>query len=151
MGYVRSVYIEIGNNFYKQVLGVMTSELNIVHEWHTALNNGDADQLVALVHRDVEVGGPRGTTSGRQVVREWFGRANVHLDPRRFFNRKNTVVVEELGEWLSPDTGLVINSQIVATLFVVNDGLISSIMRYADLETALKEASLGESDKVQLD
>ncbi len=75
----------------------------------------------------------------------------MHLDPRSFFNRKNTVVVEELGEWLSPDTGLVIDSQIVATLFVVNDGLISSIMRYADLETALKEASLGESDKVQLD
>jgi hypothetical protein len=60
-------------------------------------------------------------------------------------------VVEELGEWLYPDTGQVIDSQDVATLFIVSDGLISRIMRYADLETALKEAGLDESDKVQLD
>lgn len=129
----------------------MTLELDIVHNWHKALNNGDADQLVALVCQDVEVGGPRGTTSGRLVVYEWFGRANVHLKPTRFFNRENTVVVEELGEWLSPDTGEVIDSQVVATLFVVDDGLISRIIRYADLETALQEAGLDESDKAQVD
>jgi ketosteroid isomerase-like protein len=127
---------------------MMAAELIIVHQWHTALNNGDINQLVALVHQDVEVGGPRGTTSGAEVVREWFGRANVHLNPKGFFNRKNIVVVEELGEWLSPDTGQVIDSQVVATLFVVNDGLIARIMRYADLETALSEASLDESDRV---
>jgi ketosteroid isomerase-like protein len=151
LGYVGPVYSEIVEQLLWVGIGIMTLELNIVHKWPTALNNGDADQLVALAHQDVEVGGPRGTTSGRQVIGEWFGRANVRLNPRRFYNRKGTVVVEELGEWLSPDTGQVIDSQDVATLFIISDGLISRIMRYADPETALKEAGLDESDKVQLD
>ncbi len=118
----------------------MASELEIVTRWHTALNAGDVDTLVALVDPQVEVGGPRGTTQGAEVIREWFGRANVRLVPLKILARPKAIIVEEQGDWLSSETGEVTNSQKVATVFEVRNQLISRIMRYADLETALKEA-----------
>ena len=55
----------------------MHTPLHIVRQWHDALNQGEIEKLVSLVHPDVVVGGPRGSTSGAHVMREWFGRANV--------------------------------------------------------------------------
>lgn len=127
----------------------ISAELKIVSQWHTALNTGQVEQLVALVQPDVEVGGPRGTTRGAQVVGEWFGRANVRLQPLRFFNRGQIVVVEEQGEWLSPTSGEIMNSMVVATVFVVANGLISRLMRYDSLEAALTEGGLDMQDEVQ--
>lgn len=122
------------------------SALKIVKAWHDALNSGQVEQMVEMVSQDVEVGGPRGKTQGAGVVREWFGRANVRLLPRRAFHRGNTVVVEEQGEWISPETGQVTGSQVVATVFKVADGRISSILRYDSLETALREGGLEAAD-----
>jgi hypothetical protein len=107
----------------------MTLELNIVHKWPTALNNGDADQLVALAHQDVEVGGPRGTTSGRQVIGEWFGRANVRLNPRRFYNRKGLL-------WLkSWESGSIRTRAKLLT--------VRMLLRFLLLATALSRVSCG--------
>jgi ketosteroid isomerase-like protein len=128
----------------------MASALDIVNTWHTALNTGDVDQLVALVDDEVEVGGARGSMRGAQVVREWFGRANVRLYPLRSFQHENRVVVEERGEWQSPDTGEVTGTQTVATHFIVdNRNHITRIMRYDDLVTALQEAGLSEIDEIR--
>lgn len=127
----------------------MNSALNLVAGWHTALNSGQVDHLVELVHPAVEVGGPRGKTQGAEVVKEWFGRANIRLIPLRYFNRQNVVVVEEQAEWLSPETGQVTGSQVVASVFTLTDGLISSILRYENLETALRESGLDRKDESQ--
>jgi hypothetical protein len=124
------------------------SELHIVQDWHTALNSGDTERLVALVHPDVEVGGPRGRTSGAQVMREWTGRANVQLHPLRYFQRGQTVVVEEQGEWLAPETGQVVGNQVVATVFTVSSALITRVVRHDDLETALQVAGITPADEV---
>lgn len=124
----------------------MASTWEVVHEWHTVLNDGDVGQLTSLVREDVEVGGPRGTARGVQVLRDWFGRANITLTPTRYFSRDEFVVVEEEGEWISANS-----KQIVTTAFVVTDGLIAHIMRYDNLESALKEAGLDESHRVQVD
>lgn len=124
------------------------SALKIVAGWHTALNKGQVERLVEKVQPDVEVGGPRGKTRGAEVVREWFGRANVRLWPLRYFARQDTVVVEEKGEWLSPDPGQITGSQTVATVFTVRDGLIAAILRYDTLETALQEGGLGWLDEI---
>jgi hypothetical protein len=121
--------------------------LKVVQNWHTALNQGKVDEMVALVQPDVEVGGPRGSTKGADIVREWFGRANVRLNPLQFFSTEYIVVVEELGEWLA-ENGEVLSIQVVATHFTVADGLISRIMRYDNLQTALEHAGLKETDKV---
>jgi hypothetical protein len=125
-----------------------SSKVDLVRQWHTALNEGAIDAMVALVDEAVEVGGPRGMTQGAGVVRDWFGRANVHLIPLQLFHGGDTVVVEERGEWLSPDTGEITSFQIVATIFIVRDNLITRIMRYDTLETALTEAGLTEADKI---
>ncbi|MBN9386861.1 MAG: nuclear transport factor 2 family protein [Chloroflexi bacterium] len=124
------------------------SALKIVADWHTALNEGQVERLVEKVRPDVEVGGPRGKTQGSEVVREWFGRANVRLWPLRYFVREAAVVVEEKGEWVEPATGKVTGSQTVASFFTVREGLIASILRFDSLETALKEARLGWQDEI---
>ena len=71
------------------------SETQTVAAWHEALNSGDVERLIGLSHPDIEVGGPRGSGHGAQILREWVDRANVHLEPQRVFQRADTVVVQD--------------------------------------------------------
>jgi ketosteroid isomerase-like protein len=114
-----------------------TPEVAVVRSWHSALNAGDTDGLVALSSDDVEVGGPRGSSQGAAVLREWFARAGICLEPKKFYQRGETVVVEETAEWREPGTDDLIGQQTVATLFVVRGGLVTRVVRYPDLATAL--------------
>jgi limonene-1,2-epoxide hydrolase len=127
------------------------SEVRVVEAWHAALNEGDVDRLVGLSHPDVEVGGPRGTGRGVQLLREWVNRANVRLEPRRLFSRGGTVVVEQAGQWRSAESGEVIGSQSVAAVFAVCAGLVMSLVRYDDLLEALKTTGLNQSDEIRLE
>jgi len=119
-----------------------TPEVRVVEEWHEALNAGDAERLVALSHPDVEVGGPRGTGRGTGLLREWVARANIGLEPRRVFQREETVVVEGVAEWRSSDSGEVIGAGTVGSVFVVRNKRVASIVRYDDLAGALEAAGL---------
>jgi ketosteroid isomerase-like protein len=125
-------------------------EVHIVGAWHEALNSGDTERLVGLSHPDVEVGGPRGSGHGAQLLREWVGRANISLEPRRIFHRADTVVAEQWAEWHSADTGRVTGSQAVSSVFVVRNGRVVRVMRYPDLAGALGAANLDESHETQL-
>jgi ketosteroid isomerase-like protein len=124
---------------------VNASELRVVEAWHEALNGDEIDRLVELSHPEVEVGGPRGTGRGAQLLREWVDRANIRLDPRRIFHSVDTVVVEQWAKWRSTDTGRVIGSQTVASVFVVRDGRVMRVVRYPDLVEALGATDLDES------
>ena len=115
-------------------------EVQTVIAWHDALNSGDVERLLALSHPDVEVGGPRGSAHGARILREWVDQADIRLDPGRTFNEAGTVVVEQGAEWQSADPG---NVQTVASVFVVGDGLVTSVVRYPDLASALRAANLG--------
>jgi ketosteroid isomerase-like protein len=117
-------------------------EIQTVIAWHDALNAGDAERLLALSHPNVEVGGPRGRARGTQILREWVGRADIRLEPGRSFGEAGTVVVEQGAEWQSADPG---NVQSVASVFVVSDGLVTSVVRYSDLASALRAANVDES------
>ncbi len=123
-------------------------EVVTVDTWHRLLNSGNIEQLMPLIHRDIDVGGPRGTSRGVQTFREWFGRARVQLIPIRYFHKDKVVVVEEDGIWRSPDNGGEASRQIIASLFEVDNGLITRIKRFDVLATALKEAGLNESHDV---
>ncbi len=127
------------------------SALSMVEQWHTALNAGQVDQMMILVHPQVEIGGPRGVTVGAEIVREWFGRANARLLPQRWFARDDRVVVEELGEWLSPETGEVVGSRLVASAFSVSENLITRIVRHDTLAEALADVDLTVADEIALD
>jgi ketosteroid isomerase-like protein len=115
-------------------------EVRAVKAWHEALNYGEVDRLVELSHPEVEVGGPRGTGQGAQLLREWVDRANIRLEPRRIFHHADTVVVEQWARWHSTDT-----RQTVGSVFVVRDSLITRVVRYLDLAAALDAAHLDES------
>ena len=120
----------------------ISPEIQTVIAWHDALNNGDVERLVALSHPEVEVGGPRGSAHGVQILREWVDRANIRLEPGRTFGEADTVVVEQGAEWQSAEPGGV---QTVASVFVVSDGLVTSVVRYPDLGSALRAANLDAS------
>ncbi len=124
-------------------------ELRAIKAWHEALNSGDADRVVALSQPNVEVGGPRGVGSGAGLLREWVGRANIRLEPRRVFHKVDTVVVEQRAEWRSADAGQATGSQTVASLFVVQENQIAKVLRYDDLASALSAANFDESNETR--
>jgi ketosteroid isomerase-like protein len=109
--------------------------IEVVRAWHAALNAADVDRLVELSTDDVEVGGPRGVGRGSDVLREWVGRAAVRLEPREIVDRGDTVVVEQLATWqAAPD-----EPQTVASVFIVRDDRVASVIRYPSLADALDE------------
>ena len=112
-----------------------TSAAETVLAWHEALNSGDVDRLLALSDANVEVGGPRGSGRGAQLLREWFGRAGIQLTPVRVVARAQSVIVEQDARWSVDE-----QSHRVASAFRVSDGRIASVIRYPDLETALRAA-----------
>ena len=125
-------------------------EVRVVEDRHQALNASDVDLLVALSHPDVAVGGPRGTGQGTQLLREWVARAGIHVEPQRAFHRAETVVVEGNGEWRD-GSGEVTGSGTVGSVFVVQGGRVSRVIRYPDLTSALVAAGLDESYETRPD
>ena len=118
-------------------------EVSTVLAWHAALNAGDVDRLVSLSSDDVEVGGPRGTGSGAQLLRDWVARASIRLWPERVFHRADTVVVQQLAVWTSAET-----AQVVASVFLVRDGQVVRVARHPDLAEALGASGLDTSDEL---
>jgi len=123
-------------------------EVGIAAAWHEALNSSDMGRLMALSHPDIEVGGPQGTGRGTKLLQEWVDRANIRLTPLRVFHRDDTVVVQQEAQWRSAESGVVTGSQTVSSIFVIRDGQVISVVRYADLTDALQKANLNESHEV---
>lgn len=124
---------------------VTAPEVRIVRDWHEALNTGDVDRLMALSHPEVEVGGPRGTGQGAELLREWATHASITVEPRRTFHRAGTVVVEGEAQWRDADTGRTTGGQTVGSVFVVEGGRVSRVVRYPNLAGALLAAGLDGS------
>jgi ketosteroid isomerase-like protein len=122
--------------------GRISPEIETVAAWHEALNSGDVKCLLDLSHPDVEMGGPRGTVRGAQTLREWVDRAKIRLEPERVFHEKDTVVAQQRAEWQAG------GQQTVASIFVVRDELVRSVVRYPGLAEALRAANLDERHAV---
>lgn len=130
--------------------GGTAPEVRAVAQWHEALNGGDVDRLVELSHPDVEVGGPRGTGCGAGLLRDWANRAGIRLVPRRVFHASETVVVEQGASWTSADTGETTPVQTVASVFIVRDGQVASVVRHDSVADALSVAGLDESRETKV-
>ena len=122
-------------------------QLETLRAWHEAVNRDDADALVALSDADIEVGGPRGTARGSEVLRDWLGRAGIQLEPRRWFASSSELVVEQVATWQTPD-GTVTDPQTTASTFIVEDGLVRQMIRYGSLMEALAAAGLTLQDEI---
>lgn len=129
----------------------MPPEIAVVLAWHEALNAGDADCLVGLVHEEVEVVGPRGSGQGVPLLREWVERAGIRLQPGRVFQQGDEVVVEQRAAWRSPDSRQCGDPLEIASAFQVRDGRIQRIVRYADLKEALAATGLDPSHEVRVE
>jgi len=114
--------------------GTAAAAVGVVTVWHAALNGGDVERLVGLSDPAIVVGGPRGTGSGTQLLREWVERAKVRLEPLRIVPRGESVVVEQAATWEDADPD---PPAVVASVFTVRNGRVASVVRYDDLETAL--------------
>ena len=120
---------------------MITPLVQIVLDWHAALNARDVDRLVSLSTEDVEVGGPRGVGKGVDLLRDWVARAGIRMEPLKWHAQGNSVVVLERAQWQTPD-GESTQLQEVASVFRVEDGRVISIIRYADFEAALDAAGM---------
>ena len=125
-----------------------TKPVETVLAWHAALNEADVERLLSLSTADIEVGGPRGSGHGADLLRDWVNRAAVHLEPRRIFCRAEAevLVVEQEARWPSAG-GHLADPRVVASVFRVNDNRVASVIRHPDLLSALEAASLKISDE----
>lgn len=120
----------------------------IVLAWHDALNAGDAERLLALSSSHIEVSGPRGSGEGGAVLRAWLGRAGLQLHPRQLFQRDHTVVVEAEALWKIDGGDDDTEPTVLASVFVVHEGRITSISRHRDLASALDSCGLTGTERV---
>ncbi|GGM74206.1 hypothetical protein GCM10012275_51130 [Longimycelium tulufanense] len=130
---------------------MVTSQVRIVLDFHDALTSGHLQRLQPLLHKDVEVGGPRRGAGGRglAMVEQWFVQPGVTLVPRRVFHRGDYVVVEQEVRWRTGD-GAPGEPVAVAAVFRVVDNRIEMIHRYQDLGEALGTVEVNEDDEVDL-
>ena len=120
----------------------------LIESFHEAVNTGDADRLALLATEDVEVGGPRGSGHGSQLLLEWVVRVDVRFHPLQTFARGAVAVVEQEAEWVTAMTGETRGRMVVATLFEVTGGLLSKVLRYDHLDEALAHAGLSSADSI---
>ncbi|HYI13872.1 MAG TPA: nuclear transport factor 2 family protein [Thermomicrobiales bacterium] len=126
----------------------MSDPIQIVKAWHETVNSGDIGRLAGLVSEDVEIGGPRGTDRGPEVLVEWVERTGIRLEPTVWYQRGETVVVCQLATWPG-ESGTPGDPQPAASAFVVRDDRIMSIVRYADQIAAFGATGLAATDRVQ--
>jgi hypothetical protein len=124
------------------------SAVAVVDAFERAVNDGDADQVIALAARDVEVGGPRGRGHGHELLREWVERAGIQLSTSRIFERGGVIVAEQAAHWGPPEEAGP-ETHTIATEFVVRGGRIAAVVRHDDLESALDAAGLRLDDEVR--
>ncbi len=122
--------------------------VEVVQAWLNAANVQDIDRLIALSAPDIELVGPRGSGHGHQLLRDWLGRAGLHLQTLRVFARGSAVVVAQHGVWRSAETGDVIGEQDVASRFVVEEDQVSQFARHDTLDEALAAAGLTVEDEI---
>ncbi len=131
-------------------VGVVTAgkdSIAVVRAWHQAVNQGNADELVALSHDDIEIGGPRGSAAGSAVLRDWVGRAGIQLEPRRWFAGPVDVVVEQVAIWRTSESGET-EPTTIASSFRIDEGRVRRMVRFESLEEALAATDLTMQEEV---
>lgn len=124
--------------------------LALIQAWQDAANRQDIDRLVELSAPDIEVVGPRGSGHGYQLLKDWLGRAGLHLTTLRAFTHDNLVVVAQHAVWRSAETGEVTGERDLASRFRIDGQRVVQYARYDNLDVALVEAGLHYSDEIPI-
>src|SRR5262245_29150439 len=126
----------------------LETSVSIVQAWQEAVNTQDIERLLELSDPNIEVIGPRGSGYGHSLLRDWLARAGLSFTTLRIFARGHTVVVAQHGVWRSVETGEAIGESDLASRFRVENQRVTQFARYDNLDTALKEAELNDSDEI---
>ncbi|HET8851677.1 MAG TPA: nuclear transport factor 2 family protein [Ktedonobacteraceae bacterium] len=124
--------------------------LALIQAWQDAANRQDSDRLVELSAPDIEVVGPRGSGHGYQLLKDWLGRAGLHLTTLRAFTHDNLVVVAQHAVWRSAETGEVTGERDLASRYRIDGQRVVQYARYDNLDVALVEAGLHYSDEIPI-
>ena len=122
--------------------------LALVERWVEAVNAADIPAAVSLSAQEIEMAGPRGTTHGQRQLRDWVERAGLRMTTTAAFVREDRVVLLQRAEWRDAK-GTPIAEAIIASRFVVAGGRVVSVTRYDQLDAALRDAQLGDQDRVE--
>jgi hypothetical protein len=126
------------------------SPIEIVALWQSAVNGQNTARLVEVSDPNIEIVGPRGSGYGHDLLREWLARAGLTIKPTRTFALETIVVVAQHGIWRSPDTGAVLGEADMASVFKVENEVVTQFARYDSLEEAFGKSGLSEADEVKL-
>lgn len=116
-----------------------------VREWHRAVNERDSEAARSVAADGVLLGGPRGQTTGIARLLDWIGHSGIRLTPVSWHPvDEETVVVEQDATWPDrPDSGSGTAPVRLATLFRVEGGRVTAVLRFDGLDTALAAAGSG--------
>lgn len=119
--------------------------LELVEDFHAAVNGADARSLEKLAADDIVLAGPSNEGTGRALLKPWLVQSGLSFRPLRwFYGGDRTVVVEQLVH--RPERGprnrKVWTEERLASAFIVNDGRITRCERFTDLPSALSATGL---------
>jgi len=125
-----------------------TNPIDIAAGWFRHLADRDTAAVMALAADEVEVGGARGSGTGRDLLREWVERTRAELSPKRWFAKDDVVVVEYEAVWRNR-AGLDMGRRMMIVTFRVAEGRIAGIYRHDSLAASLTLAGLDASDEIE--
>ena len=110
-----------------------TSAVQVLQDWHDAVNAGDVERAARCCSDDVAVAGPRGVGRGQDLVRIWLVRSGIRLEQQEdLVESGGRFVVHELARWTTADAppGAPTGATPTWCVFTVSDGRVTSIARY---------------------
>lgn len=127
----------------------MSSPLDLVVAWHDAVRECDLEAVAALVHSDVEVGGPKGSGHGVDLMTDWVLNSGIVLELESFLQRGLTFVVAQVATWPDPTAaGGRTEPVAAASVISVFGTRISRVLRFDDVNAALDAAGFRASPPV---
>ncbi|BCB76028.1 hypothetical protein GCM10022251_56080 [Phytohabitans flavus] len=114
----------------------------VIAAFHEAVNTADPDRAATLATDDVQVGGPRGSAQGVDLLRDWVATSGIRLTPTAAHPTADpdVLVVAQRATWPGDDA-----THEIATLFRTRAGRLTAVIRYDSLPAALAAAGKGTS------
>lgn len=125
------------------------AKVELVRSFVALINRRNTDALVLLADEQIELVGPRGSGFGRQLLRDWMGRANLSLDTFDAFARGDAFVLSQHGVWHTPTGEVTGEEDTFMHLRVGGEPLrVMLFSRYTTLEEALAKSGLDKGDRI---
>ena len=125
-----------------------TKPIDIAAAWFRHATNRDTDAVMALAADEIEVGGARGSGTGRDLLREWVDRSRAEMAPTQWFAQDDIVVVEYEATWRNR-VGQDMGRRVMIVTFRIANGRIAGIYRHDDLAASLTISGLDASNVVE--